>query len=195
VVCHSGSIADGERLVAPLKQLGRPLGDTVQRRSYVSQQCLLDATQPKGRRYYWKSEYLYGFDPKLLSAAIDHATAAPSPHSAILLFPLDGALNRLPQNHSPVGNRDAAAVLNIAAAWDSPQDDAINTDWARGAWQDLRRFSTGGTYVNFLTEDEGDDRVRAAYAAHYDRLASIKAVWDSSNLFRANKNVGPAIAT
>ena len=32
----------------------------VQKRSYVSQQMLLDATQPKGRRYYWKSEYLPG---------------------------------------------------------------------------------------------------------------------------------------
>jgi FAD/FMN-containing dehydrogenase len=195
VVCHSGSIADGERLVAPIKHLGRPVGDTVQRRTYVSQQCLLDATQPKGRRYYWKSEYLSGFDPSLLSAAIDHATASPSPHSAILLFPLDGALNRLPPGHSPVGNRDAAAVINVAAAWDAPHDDAINTEWARGVWQDLRRFSTGGTYVNFLTEDEGDDRVRAAYRAHYDRLCGIKAVWDPSNLFRANKNVRPSIAT
>jgi len=26
--------------------------------------------------------------------------------------------------------------------------------WARAAWRDLRRFSTGGTYVNFLTEEK-----------------------------------------
>ena len=35
-----------------------PAGDILQRRSYVSQQMLLDATQPAGRRYYWKSEYI-----------------------------------------------------------------------------------------------------------------------------------------
>ena len=195
LVCHSGSISEGERLVRPIKQLGSPVGDIVQRRTYVSQQCLLDATQPKGRRYYWKSEYLPGFEPAFLSGAIEHATMTRSPHSAILMFPLDGALNRLPPEHSPAGNRDAAGVLNVAASWEDPRDDAINIEWARAAWRELRRFSTGGTYVNFLTEDEGDDRVRAAYASHYERLASIKAVWDSSNLFRTNKNVAPGIAT
>jgi hypothetical protein len=51
----SGPIADSERLIARVKAFGKPVGDIVQRRSYVSQQRLLDATQPKGRRYYWKS--------------------------------------------------------------------------------------------------------------------------------------------
>ena len=53
----------------------------------------------------------------------------------------------------------------------NPADDAANIDWARAAWDDLRRFSTGGTYVNFLTEDEGRDRIHAAYGPHYERLA------------------------
>jgi hypothetical protein len=57
-VCYSGPLADAERLMAPIKAFGTPVGDVVQKRSYVSQQALLDATQPKGRRYYWKSEYL-----------------------------------------------------------------------------------------------------------------------------------------
>ena len=35
------------------------------------------------------------------------------------------------------------------------------------AWSDLRQFSTGGTYINFLTEEEGDDRTRAAYRTNY----------------------------
>ena len=57
-VCHSGSpFADAERVLAPIKAFGSPpVGDIVQPRLYVSQQTLLDATQPKGRRYYWKSE-------------------------------------------------------------------------------------------------------------------------------------------
>jgi hypothetical protein len=46
-------------------------------------------------------------------------------------------------------DRDAKAVLNIAAAWDSSAADEANIEWARTAWRDLRQFSTGGTYVNF----------------------------------------------
>ena len=138
-VCYSGSLADGEKLLAPIKAFGAPVGDVVQKRPYVSQQALLDATQPKGRRYYWKSEYLRGFEPGLFTQAIEHAGRIVSPHSAILIFPLGGAISRLPEDHSAVGNRDAVAVLNIGGSWERADDDSKNIDWARGAWRDLRQ--------------------------------------------------------
>jgi FAD/FMN-containing dehydrogenase len=189
-VCYSGPLAEGERQLAALKAFGAPVGDIVQKRSYVSQQMLLDATQPKGRRYYWKSEYLRSLEPGLLPRAIEHASRIISPHSAILMFPLDGALNELPEAHSAVGNRDAAAVLNIASAWEHAKDDAENVEWARNTWRDMRQFSTGGTYINFLNEEEGDERTRAAYRTNYARLVEVKAKWDPANFFRTNKNIG-----
>ena len=188
-VCYSGPLAEAERWIGPIKSFGTPVGDVLQKRSYASQQMLLDATQPKGRRYYWKSEYLRALEPAVFTRAIDHASRIVSPHSAILVFPLDGALNELPENHSAVGNRDATAVINIAGSWERPEQDAANIEWARTAWRDLRQFSTGGTYINFLTEEEGADRTRAAYRSNYDRLAEVKAKWDPTNLFHANKNV------
>jgi FAD/FMN-containing dehydrogenase len=190
-VCYSGSLADGEKLLAPIKAFGAPVGDVVQKRPYVAQQTLLDATQPKGRRYYWKSEYLRGFEPGLFTQAIEHAGRIVSPHSAILIFPLGGAVSRLPEDHSAVGNRDAVAVLNISSAWERAEDDRKNIDWARAAWNDLRQYSTGGTYVNFLNEDDGDERTRAAYGTNYARLAAVKAAWDPTNLLRTNKNILP----
>jgi FAD/FMN-containing dehydrogenase len=190
-ICYTGPVAEGERLLAPLKRLGRPVGDVLQRRSYLTQQCLLDATQPKGRRYYWKSEFLPGHDDDFLHAARRHAERLVSPYSLVIFFPLQGAIERLPSDHSPFGNRDARSVVNIAASWERPTDDAANIAWARAAWDDLRRFSTGGTYVNFLTEEEGSDRIHAAYGPHYERLAAVKAEWDPTNLFHHNKNIPP----
>ena len=189
-VCYSGPLAEAERLLAPIKAFGTPVGDVLQKRPYVSQQTLLDATQPKGRRYYWKSEYLRSLEPGLFERAIEHASRIVSPHSAILIFPIDGALNELPEDHSAVGNREAAAVLNIASAWEHAEDDADNIEWARGVWRDMRQFSTGGTYINFLTEEEGDERTRAAYRMNYARLVQVKAKWDPANFFRTNKNIG-----
>jgi FAD/FMN-containing dehydrogenase len=191
LVCHTGRVAEAERWVAQLKALGAPVGDVVQRRPYVSLQSMLDATQPKGRRYYWKSEYLPGHDPALLEKAAAHAGRAASPHSAVVLFPLDGPLNRLREGHSSVGNRNARSVINITASWEAQSDDAANIEWARTAWRDIRPFSTGGTYVNFLTDDEADDRVRSAYGSNYTRLAELKQRWDPDNFFRRNKNVAP----
>jgi FAD/FMN-containing dehydrogenase len=193
-VCHSGAVEEGDQQLAPIKAFGSPVGDVLMRRSYLSQQSILDATQPKGRRYYWKSEYLPKLEPEMLAKAIEHAERIVSPHSAIILFPIDGALNRLPEDHSPMGNRNAACVLNITASWESAEDDRVNIEWAREAWSDMRRFSTGGTYINFLTEEEGEERIHAAYGKNYNRLVEVKTKWDPRNLFQMNKNITPQVS-
>jgi FAD/FMN-containing dehydrogenase len=193
-ICYTGPMEDGEKLVAPIKAFGSPVGDIVIRRPYTVQQSLLDATQPKGRRYYWKSEYLADVSPDLLAGVMQHASVVRSPHSAIVVFPMGGELNRESVDHSAVGNRDARFLLNITGSWENAHDDEENVEWARAAWRDLRRFSTGGTYINFLTEEEGGDRIRAAYGSNFDRLAELKAKWDPGNLFRQNKNIAPVPA-
>jgi len=191
-ICHTGSLEDAEKLLEPIKSFAEPVGDIVQPRSYVSQQSLLDATQPKGRRYYWKSEYLPELSDGLFSKAMDNASKIISPHSAILLFPLQGALNEIPEDDSAVGNRKSEWVINIASAWDDSNDDQKNIKWARDTWEDIREFSTGGTYINFLNEEEGADRIKDAYGENYGRLAEVKGKWDPTNLFNANKNIMPS---
>jgi FAD/FMN-containing dehydrogenase len=191
LACHSGSPEEGEKAVAPIKAFGNPVGDVLVRRPYAQMQTLLDATQPKGRRYYWKSEYLPRIETALCEKAIEHAARIRSPHSAVILFQIGGALSRLEAGHSPVGNRDARYVLNVAGSWEQAADDAANVEWAREAWNDMRSFSTGGTYINFLTQDEGPERTRAALGPGLQRLAEVKARWDPQNVFRTNRNIAP----
>ena len=189
-ICHSGKPEDGEALLAPLRALGQPVADIVTRRPYTQMQSLLDGTQPKGRRYYWKSHYLPRVDDRMIALATEHAARIRSPHSAILMFQIGGALNEEPAGHSPAGNRDAAYVLNIAGSWESAADDAPNMAWARDCFEATRPCSTGGTYVNFLTEEEGRDRIAAAYsAADLDKLATLKRKVDPDNLFRHTKAI------
>ncbi|MCG2594885.1 FAD-binding oxidoreductase [Ramlibacter sp. XY19] len=188
--CYSGKPEEGEALLAPLRKLGQPVADIITRRPYTQMQSLLDATQPKGRRYYWKSHYLPAVTRQAAELAATHAAQLPSPFSAILLFQIGGALNELPAGHSPVGNRDAAYVLNIAASWEHAQDDAANVAWARTAFRAMQPCSTGGTYINFLTEEEGADRIAAAYGrANLSKLTELKQKWDPDNLLRHNKPV------
>jgi FAD/FMN-containing dehydrogenase len=192
LACYSGSPAEGEKVVAPIKSFGKPIGDVLVRRPYAQMQMLLDATQPKGRRYYWKSEYLPRIEPALCEKVIEHAAKIRSPYSAVILFQIEGALNRLAPDHSPVGNRDARYVLNIAGSWEGAEEDRTNIDWAREAWKDMKPFSTGGTYLNFLSEGEGPERTEAALGKGLRRLADIKAKWDPENVFRTNRNIKPA---
>ncbi len=192
LACYSGRPEDGEKAVASVKAFGKPIGDVLVRRPYAQMQSLLDATQPKGRRYYWKSEYLSRIDPALCEKVIQHAARIQSPHSAVILFQIGGALNQLKEEHSPVGNREARYVLNVAGSWEESGEDSANIEWAREAWNDMKSFSTGGTYINFLTEDEGPERIEAALGKGLKRLAAVKAKWDPQNIFRTNRNIKPA---
>lgn len=191
LACHTGPVEEAEQAVAAIKSFGRPVGDILVRRPYVQMQALLDATQPKGRRYYWKSEYLPEIAPALCEKAIVQAAKIASPHSAVIFFQIGGALNAVENGHSPVGNRDARFVLNLAGAWERAEEDAVHIAWARAAWNELREFSTGGNYVNFLTEDEGPERIAAALGASGGRLAEVKRQWDPENRFRVNRNISP----
>ena len=190
--CYSGKLEGGEKIVAPIKSFGSPIGDILTRRPYTQLQTLLDAVNPKGRRYYWKSEYLQRIEPALSEKLIEHAAKIQSPHSAAILAQLGGALNRFNDEHSPAGNRDARYILNLAAAWEQADSDMANMEWARQAWTDVRQFSTGGNYVNFLSADESPERVQAALGKGLARLAEVKAKWDPENVFRTNRNIKPA---
>jgi hypothetical protein len=81
-------------------------------------------------------------------------------------------------------------VLNIAGSWEKPADDDVNVKWARDCFEAMRPCSTGGAYINFLTEDEGQDRIEAAYGrSTLDRLAALKRKYDPENIFRHTKTI------
>ena len=192
-VCYSGPLEQGEELVAPIKRFGRPLADTIGRKPFVAHQQFLDSGQPFGRRYYWKSDYFDALPQAADGTIIDHAMAIASPHSAVLCMHLGGVAARRPAGETAVGNRTAEYVLNMQGAWEEPAEDHAHIAWARDFWSAMQPFSSGGTYVNFLTEDADEERVRAAYGADlYARLARIKARYDPDNLFRSNQNIRPA---
>ena len=82
-------------------------------------------------------------------------------------------------------------MLNITGAWEQAADDAAHIEWTRQAWSDMKSFSTGGNYINFLTEDETPQRIEAALGKGLVQLAQVKAKWDSKNVFRTNRNIVP----
>jgi len=88
-------------------------------------------------------------------------------------------------------HRDINFIMNVHARWDSPAEDDTCITWARAFFQASAPFATGGVYVNFLTEDEGE-RVRAAYGPNHARLSEVKRRYDPTNLFQINQNIRPA---
>ena len=71
VPVYSGrDLAEGERLVAPLRRFGAPVADTVGPMSYSDASSMMDESGRAGRRYYWRS----GFLPELDDDTIDVLT-------------------------------------------------------------------------------------------------------------------------
>ena len=58
--CYVGPIAEGERILKPLRAYGAPIQDQVAPRAYVEIQSAGDAIFPRGRRYYWKAQVSTG---------------------------------------------------------------------------------------------------------------------------------------
>ncbi|HJQ76115.1 MAG TPA: FAD-binding oxidoreductase [Acidimicrobiia bacterium] len=192
VVCHTGPPEQAEDDLAEVRSFGEPWADLIQVKEYSAQQAMLDATQPKGMHYYWKSEFLPGLGDEMLADYRAQFVDMEAPANQIILFHVDGALAGFDEKDGAVGNRDAAYVCVIASLTPPDGPVAANREWVRSAWDDLSKYSTGGNYINFQTADEPDDRLAGSYRGSLDRLAQVKAEWDPENLFRVNRNIKPA---
>jgi FAD/FMN-containing dehydrogenase len=188
-VCHSGANAASD--LAAVRALGEPIFDVIVDKPYIAQQSMLDAMEPKGFQRYWKAEFLPGLSGGFLDAFREGALGVRSLVSQSVIFHLGGALNDHDDDDGAVGNRDARYIAGFNGTWPPSSPPDPHVAWVRGSWERIRRFSTGGNYVNFQLADDDHERTTAAYRTSYRRLQRIKARYDPDNLFRVNRNIPP----
>ena len=190
-VCYSGPVDEGERVLRPFREFGQPLADVVAPKPFNMHQSMLDAVQPPGRNYYWKSDYLTELSDGAIDAIVAYSEAITSPHTIVPLFQLGGASGRVAEDATAHSHRDAAYALNCNASWIEGDSDP-HVQWARDFSTAVQPFASG-VYVNFMG-DEGDERARAAYgSAKYERLVALKNKYDPTNFFRVNQNIKPTL--
>ena len=190
-ICFSGDVDDADEALAPIRALDDPVVDLLCEQPYVQAQSYLDATEPRGRHYYWRTEYLDELSDDLLSTVTDLFAECPVPEADIGFLHLGGALNEHDEDDGAVGNRDAQFAIGVKGMWepDEPKAEEFG-HWVREAGTRVQPFSTGRTYINFQTADEDEQRVRASYGPNFDRVVEIKHRYDPDNVFRSNRNIG-----
>jgi FAD/FMN-containing dehydrogenase len=193
IAVYAGAIADGERVLEPLRKFGPPIADLIAPMPYTAAQSMVDNAAPIGDRYYWKSNFVSGLEPGLAAVLRDASAAAPSPMSMILIFEIKGQIQRVPKDAMAFDHRDENFEMSIIARWKDPQQDVANMQWARDTWTAAQPYARATVYANHLAADETPERVRAGYGSgKYDKLVALKSRYDPDNLFRSNHNIAPA---
>jgi FAD/FMN-containing dehydrogenase len=191
-VCYDGSVAEGERLIAPVRRFGPPLADHIRPIPYTELQSMFDAALPPRRQYYVKAHFLREISDDAIDIVVDHFDRVPSPLSLLFFQQTGGAMQR---GHTAYAHRDALYNLILVAEWLYPRESASHIGWIRELWQAIRPYATGGVYVNDIGQeaDDGAEQIRAAYGANYQRLSELKQRYDPTNLFGHNQNIKPAV--
>ncbi|HEU4367676.1 MAG TPA: FAD-dependent oxidoreductase [Methylomirabilota bacterium] len=192
--CYSGQLAEGEKVLKPLRTFTSPLADLIAPQPYTQMQTLFDEAWPPGRIYNNKSSNVRRLSEPAIETMLEWARTLPTPLSVIALQQAHGAASRVRPGDTAFPHRYDHFTFLAHPATDDPADRQKITAWGRECWAAMQPFVEPAVYVNALEDalEEGEARVREAYGANYDRLAALKKKHDPTNFFTANQNIKPA---
>lgn len=191
IVCHCGPLDQAERALQPIKKFRTPLINAIAPTTYEATNMMLDAGFPRGALNYWKSNFMAELSDQSIDTLISQFAACPSPMSGLLLEHIHGAATRVGVGETAFPHRREGYNFLVVSEWLNPADNGRNIQWARESYDAMQPYFATGRYVNYLGDDEGEDAVATAYGPNLQRLRTLKAKYDPSNLFRLNQNIRP----
>ncbi len=176
--------AEAAAAVAPLRELAEPLMDLSGTMPYVTLQSANTWRFPDGERYFMKSHFMDELTDEAIQTLVEWDARRPTPESLTVIRTLGGAVRRVGSDESAFAHRSASYNVSIDSGWRDPAMDDEAIGWARSAWDAMKPFSSGGTYVNFAGLGEDASELQGAvYGPHEERLERIRAAYDPEGLF------------
>ena len=187
---YSGPAADAERVLAPLRKLGKPIEDTIRAQDYVAIQRSWDATDPRNNGEYLKSGFIVGYPAGLVDAILDGFRPDPARGTSFFYQHAGGAIGRVAPDATAFPHRRATLEIFALVSWDLDTAGKRHVDYVKDYWSSLQPF-TDGYYTNEVA-DENQPRIDENYRGNIGRLRQLKRQYDPQNLFRLNANIRPA---
>ena len=184
-VVYNGDPAAGEKELAPLRRIGKPMDDGIKVQDYNVMQTHEDATFGHGIRSYAKNGMVKEITQELVDTLLESFVA--DPRAAFFTHTAGGAVKRVGELDTAFPHRNAETMISVGGGWTNPEEDAEAMAMMRAWFAELAPF-TGGYYDNIDFDGEG---ARSNYGPAHARLAMIKAQYDPGNQFRLNSNIEP----
>lgn len=190
-ILHAGSIEAAERHMNAFKAFAPPAARELKTMSYLDLQSEDDERFGPGQNAYIKAGFIRSLNDDSIDAMLAGMEEATLPVAQAIAFPqLGGAISRIDPRATAFAHRDAAYAAIVPLMWQDPSLSDALLSWARAAWKRIEP-STRGTYVNFLSADDPQARVRESYGINFERMIELKNKYDPTNLFHLNANVEP----
>ena len=194
LLAYAGPVAEGEAALKPLRTFGPPVVDLIQPMPYVALQGFTEEGNPKGIQNYWTADFFKGLPDEAIDVLVAHATRLTSPMNVVIVVPGGGAVARVDENATAIGQRNAPFNIHYLSTWLDPKDDALNIASTRATAAAMKPWATGRVYLNYIG-DEGEARIEGSFGKEkLAKLRALKRKWDPENLFRHNQNIRPAEA-
>jgi FAD/FMN-containing dehydrogenase len=189
LMCYAGDADGGEQVLAPFRRLAPPVADMLKPMAYH------EIYPPEDTSYHptavGKTMFIDRVDLGCACTIVDVIKASDATLRVVQIRVLGGAMAGVAPEATAFAHRQRRILINVAAFFQGEADRSARQSWVNEV---AGRLDQGvpGAYVNFLN-DEGPDRVRAAYPGSTGaRLRAIKARYDPDNLFRCNENIAPS---
>jgi FAD/FMN-containing dehydrogenase len=190
-VCYSGPESKAEKVLAPLRALGKPVMDGIGPTDYVAIQRSWDNTDPRNEGEYLKSGFINEFPAELANKLIDGFAGDPRRNTTVFFQHSGGAIGRVPTDATAFSHRKSQANMLAIVTWPVEKDSTPHVDYIRKYWKDLEPY-TDGWYTNEAS-DETSRVLNANYQGNFERLLKVKNQYDPENLFRLNANIKPSV--
>ena len=190
-VCHAGDPEQAQRDLEPFLTWGSPVMTEVGQMPYPVMNTLLDDGFPSGSMNYWMSSFTAGLSDGLIDAMVERFATVPSIMSSILLEHFHGAVTRVGATDTAVPHREEGWNLLIPSVWTDPAATEENIRWTKESHAAFSEHLVERRWLNYLTDDQGESAVRAAYGPNWERLVEVKRRYDPENVFHLNQNIVP----
>ena len=194
LVCHCGGVDQAAPALDRIRALAPPVIDRLGPIEYSDLNLLLDPGFPKLAMNYWKSCFVADLTEEIVAILTEQFRLCPSTMSKLIIENPHGAALRKEPDATAFPHRSQGFSVMILSQWMESAENEANIAWARETYDRLRAHAQQGGYINYLGDDDIENRTREVLGANFHRLQSLKDRYDPRNILHLNQNIPPSSA-